>query len=168
MGDPAERLIEEVRGLRRYALALTGSATDADDLVQESLQRVLAVLRKGAKVNNLHGYLYSVAHNTWMEQRARPSGAFAHLSLEDLDLQLPLAANQPARAEWHAMAQALQALPREQREVLLLIGLEGFSYKEAAALLSVPIGTVMSRLSRARVALRHALDGKRTHQRRAQ
>lgn len=166
MGDPAEALHDEVRGMRRYALALTGNPVDADDLVQESLQRVLKVMRKGKKVDNLRAYLFSVLHNTWVDQCTRHSKSMPHVPIDDGSVELPLPANQHASAEWRAATTAIGQLPAEQREVLLLVGLEGFSYQEAASALSVPLGTVMSRLSRGREALRRLMDSEEDETRR--
>lgn len=166
MADQAEALQDQVRGMRRYALALTGNPVDADDLVQESLQRVLAVMRQGRVVQNLRAYLFSVLHNTWMDHCTRHATSLPHLPLEDGAMELPTPANQHSHAEWRALVLALDQLPPEQREVLLLVGLEGFSYQEASTALAIPLGTVMSRLSRGREALRRLLDAEEDYDRR--
>lgn len=166
MGDPAEALHDEVRGMRRYALALTGNSIDADDLVQESLQRVLKVMRRGQKVENLRAYLFSILHNTWVDHCTRHANSMPHVPIDDGKLELPLPANQQASAEWRATVIAIGQLPIDQREVLLLVGLEGFSYQEAASTLAVPVGTVMSRLSRGREALRRLMDAEDDESRR--
>lgn len=152
--------------MRRYALALTGNPTDADDLVQESLQRVLRVMRRGQKVDNLRAYLFSVLHNAWVDHKTRHANSLPHVTLDDGGMELPQAANQQASAEWRAAIRAIGQLPMEQREVLLLVALEGFSYQEAATSLSVPLGTIMSRLSRAREALRRLMDAEADDSRR--
>lgn len=152
--------------MRRYALALTGNHIDADDLVQESLQRVLKIMRKGQKVENLRAYLFSVLHNAWVDHCTKHANSMPHVPLDDSSLELPLPANQYASAEWRAATTAIGQLPVDQREVLLLVGLEGFSYQEAASALAVPLGTVMSRLSRGREALRRLMDSEDDESRR--
>lgn len=141
--------------LRRYARALVGNQATADDLVQDTLERALRKFSLWIPGTNLRAWLFSVMHNVHVNQvRARHD----HDPLED-DLEIPVPANQEGGLHLRDLSQALQALPLEQREVLLLVGLEGMRYEEVAETLGVPVGTVMSRLSRGRERLRGMLEG---------
>lgn len=151
-----EAIVAEIPRLRRYARALTGDAARADDLVQDTLERALgkfALWRPG----NLRAWLFSIMHNLFVNQvrAARPVDCPGDEALPDL----PVRATQADALELGDLSAALQKLPAEQREVLLLVGLEDLSYAETAKALGVPIGTVMSRLSRGRERLRALLAG---------
>lgn len=157
-----DTVLEHIPGLRRYARALTGSAADADDLVQECLSRALARRRHlgdDADIRNLRAYLFTVLHNAHVDrlcERRRWSYAVPEEALENLTAR---PAPQHGLLELHDLADALERLPEEQRQVVLLVGYEGLAYREAAEVLEVPIGTVMSRLSRGREALRRMMNG---------
>lgn len=143
-----ERLIP---ALRRMARGLTGSAQAADDLVQETLLRALD--RERQLAGSLTPWVFAILVNTaragWRAGRRQPVMA----EMPDLpDGGADLAART-------AILAALGALPAEQREALLLTSVEGFSYQEAADILAVPVGTVMSRIARARTALAERLEG---------
>ena len=160
-GEEDGALVEHVAALRRYARALLGSTAEADDLVQECLTRALARAHLWRPVRNMRAYLFAILHNTFADrvgQRRRSvdvvpldGGAAAHVASPPA---------QYGRLELRDLASALARLPEEQRQVILLVGLEGMSYQEVATVLDVPIGTVMSRLSRAREALRRLMAGK--------
>lgn len=146
----------EIPRLRRYARALTGDATRADDLVQDTLERALGkwpLWRPG----NLRAWLFSIMHNIFVNQVRSPlvvdypgDGAFPDLATR---------ATQGDALELRDLLRSLSQLSREHREVLLLVGLEDLSYEDTARILGVPIGTVMSRLSRGRERLRVLLAG---------
>lgn len=151
-----DAIVAEIPRLRRYARALAGDAVRADDLVQDTLERALlrfALWRPG----NLRAWLFSIMHNVFVNQMK----AVQPLVFPG-DEAMP---DQPARAaqadslELRDLSRALLKIPADQREVLLLIGLESLSYEEAAKVLGVPAGTVMSRLSRGRVRLQALLAG---------
>lgn len=150
----AEQLVGHVGSLRRYALLLVGNATDADDAVQETLTRVLARVRGASAIDDLRAYLFSTLHNVFIDTTRRDKQLSGDVLTEELMDSLISPANQQKRLELRDTAQALARLPIEQREVVLLVGLEGLSYLEAAEALDIPVGTVMSRLSRGREALR--------------
>lgn len=150
----AEQLVGHVSSLRRYALLLVGNAADADDAVQETLTRVLARARGAAAIEDLRAYLFSTLHNVFIDTTRRAKKFATDALTEDLLDSLVSPANQQKRLELRDAALALAKLPVEQREVVLLVGLEGLSYLEAAEALDIPVGTVMSRLSRGREALR--------------
>jgi len=143
-----------VPALRRYARALTHDADRADDLVQDCLERAI---RKGGlwkPSGPLRAWLFRMLVNLWrndLRHRRRAPDA-TPLSSVGVEPQVPSAA--PTRLALAETARAMQMLPAEQREALLLIALEGMSYAEAASVLDIPLGTLMSRLGRARAALR--------------
>jgi RNA polymerase sigma-70 factor (ECF subfamily) len=164
-GFSAEQLQAQVARLRRHARALTGSREAADDLTQDTLERAWnkrALWREdgaGDAPSSLRAWLHAVMHNVFINgtRRRRPTE-----SLDDLPDSSPVLHAEAASAETRAalgdLQRALARLPDEQREVVLLVGLEQLSYAEAASALSVPIGTVMSRLSRGRERLRQLMD----------
>ncbi len=150
----AEELVAHVTSLRRYALLLVGNATDADDAVQETLTRVLARTRGWHAIDDLRAYLFSTLHNVFIDTTRRNKRMPTDANSEDALALLVSPANQQKRLELRDTIDALDKLPTEQREVVLLVGLEGLSYLETATALGIPVGTVMSRLSRGREALR--------------
>lgn len=147
-------LPQHVAGLRRYALALTGSRYEAEDLVQETLTRAIGAARGFRRDGNLRGWLFSIMHNAFISSvRSRRAAE------QELDDNLPELRQPPSqldRLEVRDVLAALSRLPEAQRTALVLIALEDFSYAEAARVLDIPIGTLMSRLARGREALRRA------------
>jgi RNA polymerase sigma-70 factor (ECF subfamily) len=148
-----------IPSLRRYARGLTSDRARADDLVQDTLERAWSRARLWGGVTDMRAWLFGILHHLFVDrlrgQRRSPE--------DDAGEYLPDSADRasPAdRLELRDLERALQRLPAEQREVLLLVGVEEFSYQEAAGVLRVPIGTVMSRLSRARERLRAELEGR--------
>lgn len=151
-----QAIVAEIPRLRRYARALTGDAVRADDLVQDTLERALGkwtLLRPG----NLRAWLFSIMHNLFVNQARSPR--LVDFPGDEALPDLPTRANQSDALELRDFARSLARLPEEQREVLLLVCLEDLSYENTAIVLGVPIGTVMSRLSRGRERLRDLLAG---------
>lgn len=149
-------IVAEIPRLRRYARALTGDAMHADDLVQDTLERALgkwALWRPG----NLRAWLLSIMHNLFVNQARSPR--LVEYPGDEALPDLPLRATQHDALELRDFARSLARLPEEQREVLLLVALEDLSYEDTAKVLGIPVGTVMSRLSRGREKLRALLDG---------
>jgi RNA polymerase sigma-70 factor, ECF subfamily len=147
----ADRLGEHLDRLYPAALALTGSVPDAEDLVSETIVRVLSRPRRLHYENEL-AYLRRCLHNTWSDtlrtRRRRPITAQPIESMEHGDA---LAARRPhAAAEAREVLAAVAGLPEHHRDAIMLVDIAGLTYREAAATLGVPRGTVMSRLSRAR------------------
>lgn len=147
-----EQILSHVPALRRYARLLTGDATRADDLVQDTLERACrkwSLWQPGAA---LRGWLLSIMHNVHANQRRDWRLDDAHADVDEA----PEAAHEPLAlaGERLDLQRALALLPPPMREVLLLVTVEEYTYAEAAALLEVPVGTVMSRLHRARERLR--------------
>lgn len=149
-------LIEHLPRLRRYARALTGDAGRADDLVQDTLERALAKLDLWQPGSDLRAWLFTLMHNLFVNQiRVRRPQETA---IDDAPDQ-PVSGGQLEALVARDIHAALGRLPEAQREVLLLVGLEQFGYTEAAQVLGVPVGTVMSRLARAREHMRQLLSG---------
>lgn len=153
--------------LRRYARALAGDAAQADDLVQDTLERACqkwSLWRPPAAASAeeaqkaLLSWLLTVMHNLYANQWQQ---ATRHRTVELDDAHDPIHDPMPKLALQLDLERALALLSPQAREVLLLIGMEQFSYGEAAQMLGVPVGTVMSRLSRAREQLRRLMDGER-------
>ncbi|NWG86792.1 MAG: RNA polymerase sigma factor [Hydrogenophilaceae bacterium] len=149
-------LIQHIPRLRRYARALTGDVARADDLVQDTLERALVKLDLWRPGSDLRAWLFTMMHNLFINQIR--AGDQAHCELDEA-ADLPVSGGQADALAVRDIHAALAKLSSEQREVILLVGLEQFSYAEAARVLGLPIGTVMSRLSRARERLRGHLDG---------
>jgi RNA polymerase sigma-70 factor (ECF subfamily) len=149
---------EHIPRLRRYARALTGDRNAADDLVQDTLERGLSRLHLWRRGSDLRAWLFTIMHNIFVNQ-ARSRARHQHEALETEQGAEALRGRDPDWLELRDLASALARVPDEQRAVLLLVGLEQFTYDEAAQILGIPIGTVMSRLSRGRERLRALLDG---------
>jgi RNA polymerase sigma-70 factor, ECF subfamily len=152
------RIEQHIPRLRRYARALTGERAAADDLVQDTLERAWTKLRLWRRGSDLRAWLFTVMHNVYVNQvRARASQPL--MAHEEEAVGVPDRARQSDMLEVRDLDILLGGLPEEQREVLLLVALEQLSYEEAAKALGIPIGTVMSRLSRARERLRRIMAG---------
>jgi len=150
-------LERHIPALRRFAWALTRRSDDADDLVQDCLERALARHDTFRRAGAQRAWLFAILHNLFVSGRRRAARR-PLVPLED--------APEPAReaGQEHAvsarqMLAALDQLPEEQRAVLLLIGVEDLSYEDAARALGIPVGTLMSRLSRGRERLRRIVAG---------
>jgi len=154
--NEAERLVELIPRLRRYARALVGDRSSADDLVQDTLERAWAKLHLYRRGTDLRAWLFTVMHNVHVNKvrAARPTD-----SLDDEMPELALRAPQGDALVVRDLDRAIALLPGEQRAVLLLVTLEDMSYEEVARTLGIPMGTVMSRLSRAREKLRALMLG---------
>ena len=154
--DDGQRIVELIPRLRRYARALVGDRARADDLVQDTLERAWNKFHLWRPGSDLRAWLFTVMHNVHVNQ-VRASRD--HAQLDDESAEMAVAAVQGAAIEIRDLERSLALLPAEQREVLLLVALEDMSYAEVARALGIPIGTVMSRLSRAREKLRAMMHG---------
>jgi RNA polymerase sigma-70 factor, ECF subfamily len=150
-------LTPHIPRLRRYARALVRDRYAADDLVQDTLERAINKYHLWRPGSDLRAWLFAIMHNVYVNQ-LRSRAARPEAVLEDEDA-LPQPVADVDRLEIRDMQVALAALPPEQREVVLLVALEQMSYAEAGAALRIPIGTVMSRLFRARERLRTFMGG---------
>jgi len=153
------RLIErEIPRLRRYARALTRSADRADDLVQETLLRAIAKVHLWQTGTDIRAWLFTIMHNQYVNMVRRAMRDGANVDIEQMSSALVATTDPTASRQLRELENALSRLRDEQREVVLLVGLEGMSYEAAAQILDVPVGTVRSRLSRGRDALRRLMD----------
>ena len=150
-------LIQHIPRLRRYARALARDTARADDLVQDTLERALAKLDLWHPGSDLRAWLFTVMHNLFVNQLRAP-GSQTLCELDEAS-DIPVSGGQTEALAVRDIHAALAKLPAEQREVMLLIGLEQFAYADAARIIGVPLGTVMSRLSRARERMRQLLEG---------
>ncbi len=154
--DKSAHIVLHIPRLRRYARALVGDRGAADDLVQDTLERALTKFHLWRPGPDLRAWLFTIMHNVHVNQvRSRREYAM----LDDEIADLPVSAAQESALQGRDLERAIAQLPIEQREVLLLVALEDMSYDEVARTVGIPIGTVMSRLSRAREKLRAWMDG---------
>ena len=156
-----QTLLSWVPRLRRYARALAGNRDDADDLVQDTLERAWsksALWRGGGEVRDMRAWLFSVMHNLHVDGIRRPK--LATVLMDDDTPDVAVAPTQGERLAVLDLQAALDLLPVEQKEVLLLVALEDMTYADVAQALGLPIGTVMSRLSRGRERLRGLTEGR--------
>lgn len=163
LSEAQEALIDDLEGfiprLRRYARSLSGDHARADDLTQDTLLRALDKLHQFQPGTNLVAWLFTIMRNTYL------NGIRAAKFTKDADpheMQIPTPGNQIDSLALQELSVAIDTLPEDQRETLMLIGVEGLAYQEVAEIMGVPIGTVRSRLSRARAALRPLLEGPNT------
>ena len=154
------RLLEkEIPRLRRYAFALTRNMSRADDLVQDTLVRAIAKQRGWQSGTNLRAWLFTLMHNQNVNGVRRSAREGMAVEFDDKWPFPTAATDDPTAAlSLRDLDRALAQIPEERRQVILLIGLEGASYEEAATILDVPIGTIRSRLSRGRESLRTLMD----------
>ena len=157
MSDFHCRLEEQIPRLRRYARALTRDPSRADDLVQDTLVRALAKQHLWQAGTNLRAWLFTLMHNQHVNDVRRSNREGGNVDVAEMASVLVATTDPTASRQLRELERALARLPLEQREAILLIGLEGLRYDEAAEILGVPIGTVRSRLSRGRDSLRKLL-----------
>jgi RNA polymerase sigma-70 factor (ECF subfamily) len=155
--DIEQSVEQHIPRLRRYARALTGDRAAADDLVQDTLERALSRFHLWRRGSDLRAWLFTIMHNIFVNQ-ARSRMRYPHDALDESAADA-LHYREPEWTDLRDIGDALERLPVEQRTVVLLVGLEQFTYEEAARVLQVPIGTVMSRLSRGRERMRALLGG---------
>lgn len=158
MSDFAARLEAEIPRLRRYARALTRDATRADDLVQSCLTRAVAKEHLWQPGTDLRAWLFTIMHNQHVNDVRRAVREGVSVAVEDAAAMVTAPSNASAAVQLHDLERAIGRLPSEQRQVILLVGLEGMRYEEVATILNIPIGTVRSRLSRGRELLRRLMD----------
>jgi RNA polymerase sigma-70 factor (ECF subfamily) len=160
-GDPVRReLIALLPRLRRFARSLTRSADEADDLVQAAVERALRSLNAWTPGTRLDAWMFRIMKNCWIDEIRAASVRTRVFAPEEAGANV--GADGAAAMETHLDAQAARAamaeLPEEQRIALALVLVEGFSYREAADMLEIPIGTLTSRLARGRAAIEARLS----------
>ena len=151
-----------IPNLRRYARALTGNISTADDLVQDCLERALTRLSLWRRGTNLRAWLFTIMRHVWINELGRREARPGHAASEDGLERQSVPPAQMDRLVMRDLAAALALLSDDQREVLLLVGLEGMSYAEVADVTGIPLGTVMSRLKRGRDRLSQLMQGSET------
>ena len=152
------QLLTWVPRLRRYARALAGNRDDADDLVQDTMERAWAKSGLWHGVADMCAWLFSIMHNLHVDGIRRPK--LATVTMDDDTPEVAMAPTQGERLAVLDLQAALDLLPIEQKEIVLLVALEDMAYAEIATTLGIPIGTVMSRLSRGRERLRALMEGR--------
>jgi RNA polymerase sigma factor (sigma-70 family) len=155
MQSDEQLLLPWVPRLRRYARALAGNRDDADDLVQDTLERAWARAGLWRGVTDMRAWLFGMMHNLHVDGVRRHGVQPA----DDQTAEIPVAPRQDERLALLDLHAALERLPVEQKEILLLVALEDMSYADVSQTLGIPVGTVMSRLSRGRERLRSLMDG---------
>ena len=154
MDDVKWMIARQIPQLRRYALALTGSRDRADDLVQDCLERALRKRHLWTRRGSIRNWLMRLLQRSHIDRHRRRRVHEVEATAEVIDAAIACPPPQERHVECRTVVEALGRLPEEQRAVILLVALEGFSYDEVAEVLNVPIGTVRSRLSRGRQSLR--------------
>ncbi|HTH97404.1 MAG TPA: sigma-70 family RNA polymerase sigma factor [Stellaceae bacterium] len=148
-----------IPALRRYARALLRDRSLADDLVQDCLERAITRWHQRRPDGDARTWVFTILHNLAINQQRRATRRGPHVPIEDAgDSVLARPGGQEDRLRHHELMAGLAALPEEQRSVLLLVAVEDLSYAEAAKVLNIPIGTVMSRLARAREKLLRIME----------
>lgn len=152
----SDALLAQLPNLRRYATALVGNPTLADDLVQDTIERALRQMEQLSDIQRLGGWLRRILHNLYIDELRRHRSKEQDISelVDHLELSTP-----PLdRTAILDFVKAINTLSLEHRQILLLVGLQELSYREVSDELDIPIGTVMSRLARARDRLRNAIE----------
>lgn len=160
MTDDMMRLVEPlIPALRRYARSLLHDIAAADDLVQDCLERVIGRWHQRRADGNARTWVFTILHNLAVNRLKQTARHGPHLAIDDAsEVVLARPASQDDRLRHRDLLRGLRGLPEDQRSVLLLVSVEDLSYAEAARVLDVPVGTVMSRLSRARENLLRAME----------
>ena len=158
MNDFTRLLEAEIPRLRRYARALTRDVCRADDLVQSCLARAVAKQHLWQPGTDLRAWLFTILHNQHVNDVRRSVREGVSVAVEDMAPVQTVHSNAFAALQLRDLEAAIAKLPQEQRQVILLVGLEGMRYEEVAVILGVPVGTVRSRLSRGRDQLRRLME----------
>ena len=163
--SPRGLMLAAIPRLRRFAMALTGNAADGDDLTQLALERGLARLDQWQAGTQIESWLLRIAYNAWIDETRSKKRRGGQVSLDDVANVVQSDGQRAADSvtDLTVVREAIGELPDEFRAVLLLVVVDGLSYKQKAETLSIPIGTVMSRLARARRNLAAALEGSGDH-----
>lgn len=169
--DIRQEMVALLPRLRRFAYSLTGSIDEADDVVQSACERALVRLHQFEPGSRLDSWLFRIVQTTWIDRlrstKRRPQTNDAEV-LENQGFDARIHERAEARAALGIVRDEIARLPEEQRSVLAIVAIDGMSYQEAADVLEIPIGTVMSRLARARKKLAEALEGSPASERKAE
>lgn len=153
-----DALVAQLPKLRRYAVALAGNAAFADDLVQDCIERALRQSAQLKELQRLPGWLRRILHNLYIDELRRKKGKGREQDITELADHLELSTPAAEDAGARDFLRAMNALSVEHRQILLLVGLDDLDYRAIAEELDIPIGTVMSRLARARERLRNLMQ----------
>jgi RNA polymerase sigma factor (sigma-70 family) len=157
--DEIAALLEpQIPALRRYAWALLRDNEAADDLVQDTLERAIGRWSQRRRDGDLKAWLFAIQRNLFLNALRQRRSRGIHVGAEALDDLPSLDGGPESHAGLRDVLAGLDALPEEQRSILLLVGVEDLSYEQTAQVLNLPLGTVMSRLSRARARLREFME----------
>lgn len=151
--ETGEELIALLPRVRRFALSLTRTEADADDLTQATVERAISKISQWTPGTRLDSWLYKIAQNLHLHEQRRGAVRRRDAKLVEISRFTVIEGGAEAASDLNRIRKRIEALPTEQRQVLLLVAVEGYSYAEAADAIGVPIGTVTSRLARARRAL---------------
>lgn len=156
--DMGQELLGLLPRLRRFARALTHHEADADDLVQLSIERALKHQEQWQADTHLDRWMYRIVRNAWIDEVRARRRRGAHLDVDEMADYVP-GEDGDAVTDALSVQEAMARLPEDQRTAVSLVLVEGLSYKEAAEVMQVPIGTLTSRLARGREALQSMLSG---------
>ncbi len=156
-GEIGESIVALLPRLRRFARSLSRSQHDADDLVQVAVERAWRGIDQYRPGANLASWMFGIMKNAWIDDR-RARGRRGEVALPDDSGEHPAVAPVDANDALWSMSEAMDKLPEEQRLAIALVLVEGLSYREAAAVLEIPVGTLTSRLARGRTALMALLE----------
>ena len=159
MREILQQIEEEIPRLRRFARSLTRDPDHADDLVQECLMRAIAKIDTWQPGTNLRAWLFTILRNAFLNDVRRSDRSPFTGDEIDPDRHGAIEASQESHIAVDEIATVFAGLSAEHRVILTLVAIEGFAYEEAATICDIPVGTVRSRLSRAREAMRQALQG---------
>ena len=155
-----EALTGEIPALRRFARSLTRNADTADDLVQDCIERAMTRWHLFEPGTNLRAWLFTICRRLFLNNCRRAATRGVHVDYEDVISAVPVKPMQEISMELEDVKAAFAELPLNDRVILSLITMEGMKYKEAADLLDLPVGTVRSRLSRARSKLMEKIESR--------
>jgi RNA polymerase sigma-70 factor (ECF subfamily) len=155
----ADALMAQLPALRRYAIALVGNSALADDLVQDCIERALRQSAQLREMPRLSGWLKRILHNLYIDEIRRRRSRGKEQDITELMDHVELSAAPSESGAIREFMRAVNLLSVEHRQILLLVSVEELNYREIAEELSIPIGTVMSRLARARERLRSVMEG---------
>jgi RNA polymerase sigma-70 factor (ECF subfamily) len=158
MQDVRHLIVDQIPHLRRYARALVGDRTQADDLVQDCLERAWSRMHLWTVGTNIRAWLFTILHNLHRNAARKRRNTPGHVPLETGTMEPPVRPTQEDDLEVRQVWEAFARLPEPQRAALLLITVEELSYEDAARVLDIPVGTLMSRIHRGRERLRRLMD----------
>ena len=139
--------------LRRFAIGLSGNPSDGDDLCQMTIERALANRSRWEEGTRLDSWMYRIMRNIWIDEGRKKTRSLQTFVSEEAGIAIGSEGAQEAAVELGNVDRAMQSLPPDQREAVLLVMVEGYAYKEAAEIVGCPVGTLNSRLVRGRDAL---------------